>query len=333
MLLPMRRSVARGSALALSLLASWMVAEIAVRVASRDGLCILEVEMWRYAKLIKMESKRRGLVEEQQPNAEALLMGALVRTDAHGLRRADPATEAQRRPDDRLVIALGDSLTFGWGVPEGKTYADDLERLLARQCPEHQPRADVLNAGIGNSNTSMELARYRALLRQLHPRWLILGYFINDAEPDPVPSQSLLIRDSALAGLISTRLLESEHQSLRDYRRYYSSLYEDGKPGWERAQAALRELGETLRSDGTPGTLLLLPELHEPRGFGSFAADYRRVAELGRAAGFEAIDPSDAFPAGAGDRFWVSRDDAHPNAAAQAIFARALARSRWACAP
>jgi len=261
-------------------------------------------------------------------------MGARVRTDVQGMRRADPATEAQRRPDDRLVIALGDSLTFGWGVPEGRTFADDLERILARQCADRGgPRSTVLNAGIGNSNTAMEAARYRTLLRPLHPRWLILGYFINDAELDPVPSSNFLIRASALAALVSTRLLESEHPSLRDYRRYYSSLYEEGKPGWERAKAALRELGTTLRRDGTPGTLLLLPELHEPHRFGSFAFAYQRVAALGRAAGFEIVDPSDAFPPGPGNSFWVSRDDAHPNAAAQTIFAQALAHSRWACAP
>lgn len=330
----MNRAAARLAVLAVSLLVSYAAAEAAVRLISRNGLRILDVEMWRYAKFIKKESDLPGLVEEQQPNAEAFLMGARVRTDARGLRLPDPATEAQRRPGDRTVIALGDSLTFGWGVPEGQTFADQLERLLAQQCPGHGgPRSTVLNAGIGNSNTSMETARYRTLLRQLHPKWLILGYFINDAEPDPVPSGNVLIRSSALAGLLSTRLLQTREVKLRDYRQYYSGLYEDGKPGWERAKAALRELGETLRADGTPGTLILLPELHEPRDFGSFAAIYNKVAALGRADGFEIIDPSHAFPPGAGNAYWVSPDDAHPDAKAQRLFAEALTRSKFACRP
>jgi lysophospholipase L1-like esterase len=328
----MNRALARLIVLTFSLFVSFVAAEIAVRLISRNGLRVLDVEMWRYAKLVKKESQLPGLVEEQQPDAEAFLMGARVRTDGRGLRRPDPATEAQRRPDDRTVIALGDSLTFGWGVPEGQTFADQLERILAVQCPgQGGRRATVLNAGIGNSNTSMEVARYRTLLRGLHPQWLILGYFINDAEPDPVPSHNLLIRSSALAGLFSTRLLESRELKLRDYHRYYSGLYEEGRPGWERTQAALRELGETLRADGTPGTLILLPELHEPRGFGRFAPVYAKVAALGRAAGFEVIDPSGAFPSGPGNAFWVSRDDAHPDGEAQAIFAQALARSRFTC--
>ena len=325
----MSKAAARIAVLTVSILVSYVAAEIAVRLISRDRLRILDVEMWRYAKFIKKESDLPGLVEEQRPNAEAFLMGARVRTDARGLRLPDPVTVARRRPDDRTVIALGDSLTFGWGVPEGQTYADELERTLARQCPA---RSTVLNAGIGNSNTSMETARYRALLRPLHPRWLILGYFINDAEPDPVPSGNLLIRHSALTGLLSTRLLQTREVKLRDYRSYYSGLYEDGKPGWERAKAALHELGETLRADGTPATLILLPELHEPKDFGSFAAIYNKVAALGREDGFEVIDPSGAFPPGPGNSFWVSREDAHPDGKAQAIFAQALARSKHACA-
>jgi lysophospholipase L1-like esterase len=326
----MSRIAPRLAALVLSLVVSLAAAEAAVRLLSRNSLRILDVEMWRYAKLIKMESPRPGLVEEQRPNGEAFLMGARVRTDARGLRLPDPATEARRRPDDRLVVALGDSLTFGWGVPEGQTFADDLERLLPGQCGR---RSTVLNAGIGNSNTSMEAARYLALLRPLHPRWLILGFFINDAEPDPVPSGNLLVRHSALAGLLSTRLLQSSEVKLRDYRQYYSGLYQDGAPGWERAKAALYQLGAALQADGTHATLILLPELHRPRSFIGFQDIYEKVAALGRADGFEIIDPSEAFPPGPGNAFWVSPDDAHPDSKAQELFARALARSQYACAP
>src|SRR4051812_25496322 len=163
--------------LGLSLLVSFAAAEGLVRLLSRSGLDVLDVEMWRYARLVKSASARPGVVEEHRPNASAWLMGARVRTDEHGFRLPDPATLARRRPGSRRAAAVGDSLTLGWGVPEGKTYADQLERLLAARCP--RPAA-VWNAGIGNCNTSMELARYRLQVRPLHPQWVILGYFVND---------------------------------------------------------------------------------------------------------------------------------------------------------
>ena len=51
----------------------------------------------------------------------------------------------------------------------------------------------------------------------------------------------------------------------------YYGLYEEGRPGWLRAQAAVRELSRMLQADGTQATLILLLELHEPRSFGTFA--------------------------------------------------------------
>jgi GDSL-like lipase/acylhydrolase family protein len=326
----MRKRLAGLAVLGLSLVLALLGAEGALRFASARWLRVLDVEMWRYARYVKKESALPGVVEEHRPLADAVLMGARVRTDGHGFRLPDPATAARRRPDDRQVVAIGDSLTFGWGVPEGETYADQLERLLAARCPR---RATVHNAGIGNCNTAMEFARYRATVRPLHPAWVILGFFINDAEPDAVPSTNPLLWHSALAGLASTRLLQGSAVKLRDYRAYYHGLYADGQPGWERMQRALAGFGALLRADRTPATLVLLPELHRPRACGPFAGVYARVAALGRASGFEVIDPSRDFPPGPGDAFWVTPLDAHPNARAQAIFARALAHSRFACAP
>lgn len=316
-----------------SLALSLVAAEGMLRLLSRDWLRILDVEMWRYARFVKKASAYPDVVEEHRPNAGAFLMGGRIRTDGRGFRLPDPGTVARRRPGNRQVVALGDSLTLGWGVPEGKTYADQLERRLNIECPRLGGRAvTVWNAGIGNCNTSMEAARYRRFLRPLHPDWLILGYFVNDAEPDPVIPKDPLFWHSALFSLASTRFLESAEVKLRDYRLYYHGLYDDGQPGWARAQKALRELGAELAADHVPATLILLPELHEPRGFGTFADVYGKVAAIGRESGFEVIDPSGDFPAGAGNGFWVTPEDAHPNARAQAIFAQALSRSRYACA-
>jgi lysophospholipase L1-like esterase len=292
-------------------------------------LHVLDVEMWRYARLVKRPSADPAMVEEHRPNASARLMGVRVRTDEHGFRRADPATEARRRSGDRMIAALGDSLTFGWGVGEEDTWPTQLERLLRARCPGRP--AAVVNAGVGNSDTVIELARYERLLRPLHPDWVVLGYFVNDAEPPPVPAHNPLLWRSALAGLLSTRLRQSAEVELRDFRAYYGGLYQEDSPGWQAARAALQALGERLRADGAATTLVLLPEMHAPHGFGAFAAQYAKVAAVARQAGFEVIDPSPAFPPGPGTRFWVSPTDAHPNAEAQRIFAEAVAGSRYSC--
>jgi hypothetical protein len=318
--------------LLLAVAGALLLAEAGVRIASRRWLHLLDVEMWSYAREVKLESKLPGVVEEHRPNADSFLMGARVRTDGHGFRLPDPATAARRRPGDRKVAAVGDSLTFGWGVPEGQTFSDHLERLLSARCPRRGGRAvTVYNAGIGNCNTSMELARYRATVRPLHPEWVILGFFINDAEPDAIPNENPLIWRSAFAALVSARLRTESELPLRDYQVYYRGLYTEGRPGYERMKQALHGFGALLAQDHVPATIILLPELHQPHDFGPFADLYARVGSLAAAAGFEVVDPSGAFPPGRGDAFWVDPKDAHPNARAQAIFAEALTASKYAC--
>jgi lysophospholipase L1-like esterase len=331
----MKRRLVPLIVLTVSVVLAFGLAEGTLRLLSRTWLRNLDVEMWRYARYVKKVSTIPGVIEEHQPNAEAMLMGARVRTDGNGFRRPDPATEAARRSDNRTVVALGDSLTFGWGTAEGQTYADQLERILSRECPRRGGRSvTVYNAGIGNCNTSMEVARYRAAIRpRFKPGWVILGLFINDAEPDAVPSENPLIWRSALAGLLSTRLKQQAEVRLRDYRAYYQHLYQDGQPGWERQKQAIRELGALLRADGVPATAVLLPELHEPHLFGGFAGVYAELGKVARESGFEVVDPSASFPPGPGEKYWVTPEDAHPNPAAQALFAQALAGSRFACTP
>jgi len=159
---------------------------------------------------------------------------------------------------------------------------------------------------------------------------VIVGFFINDAEPDPALPRNPLVWRSSLVGLLSTRFRQGSETRLRDYRDYYHWLYRDGRPGWERLKASLREFGALLRADGTPATLILLPELHEPRDFGGFADVYAKVGAVARASGFEVLDPSHRFPTGSGPEYWVTPGDAHPNRAAQRIFAETLLTSKYA---
>src|SRR5689334_1906537 len=102
--------------LLVSLFLCLLVAEIALRVLSKNSLHVFDVEMWRYARLIKLESEHPGVVEEHRPNTTALLMGVTVKTDQHGFRLPDDDLLAARKPSDRQVMAVGDSVTFGWGV-------------------------------------------------------------------------------------------------------------------------------------------------------------------------------------------------------------------------
>jgi lysophospholipase L1-like esterase len=312
--------------------AAWFViamlgfGEVVLRTASHSGILLFDTEMWRYARAMKRPSSTPGVVLEHRPNVEANLMGVRLRTDARGFRRAAPDLEAVRTGNERVVAIVGDSCALGWGVPEGGTVGEDLERSLDASAPASR-RVTVVNAGVGNSNTAMEYARYLRDVRPLHPVWVILGYFINDAEPDPSTKPSPILEHSVLLAMLATRGTSLLIPTKVDFPRYYDSLYAPDGPGLEPFIRTLRAFGAAVREDGAMATILLIPEMHEPRNFGPFADIYRRVAALAAQSGFEVVDPSGDFPAGSGRAYWVSDGDAHPNRAAHAVFAAALARS------
>lgn len=313
----MRNSVAGALLIALSVLVFLVGMEFYVRFAYADG-SNFDIEMWRYARDLKRASALSGVGHEHVPNQRGTYMGVELVTNSFGLR--DEEISKQKPPGVTRILMLGDSVTLGWGAPVDGTTSEVLERRLEADSGER--RFEVVNAGVGNYNTAMEVAWFVARGWELNPDLVVLNYFINDAEETPSRQENPLERFSWGAVFLAGRfdVLSRTYFGRGDWKQYYRDLYREDAPGWRTVREKLAELSAFASAHGMRVLVANHPELHElsPYPFDDVTQKLRATA---LAAELPFLDLLPAVQNEAPASLWVTATDAHPNARAAELFA------------
>ncbi len=304
----------------LAVVVFFFVFEVSLRVIFHRSMDF-DIEMWKYATELKREASIQGLGHEHVPNGQAFLMGVDVKTNAKGLRDRNFDHE---KPDNAIrVLMLGDSLAFGWGVDVADTPSKILERALAKTSPE--TRFEVINTGVGNYNTAMEVAYFLEEGVKYDPDVVVLNYFINDAEETPTRNVNPFLGWSYAYVYLAGRLDALSRQALggADWMAYYRGLYRDDAPGWRGVKDSVRRLKQECDARGVRLLFANYPEIRviEPYPFADVTA---KIEGLAREQGVPFVDLLPALDGLEASALWVTRPDPHPNATANQAFARGL---------
>ena len=91
------------------------------------------------------------------------------------IARAEPVRSEESRSDGPVIVAFGDSLTAGFGLPRNESYPALLEKELSGRGLEHR----VVNEGVSGETTSAGLARVELALSS-NPELVIIAFGAND---------------------------------------------------------------------------------------------------------------------------------------------------------
>jgi GDSL-like Lipase/Acylhydrolase family len=299
-----------------------MSIELFVRVFVDNGMQY-DLEMWKYARDVKQLASNPLIGHGHRPNTQAQLMGVDVKINSKGLREREIPYD--RTPSVLRIVMLGDSFTEGWGVPLEQTFPKRIEGIYG----ERGIAAEVINAGVGNYNTIMEVNYFLDEGYKYRPDIVVLNYIPNDAEtvpPHAPPTPLLRICASCvyLFGRLDTLMREVSVRA--DWETYYLDLYGGGSAkGWLDAKASIGKLAEYARSHHIKLLISYFPDLRDLRH-----DRLKSIGELVRQAAEESgasfVDTRPELTKEDPMKLWVAPTDPHPNARANELIARALFR-------
>ncbi len=80
-----------------------------------------DVEMWRYANILKEKHNNPKINHVHTKNKSAVLQGVELKTNKHGQRDID-YNNSDLKSHDRSFLFIGSSITLGWGVKNKDTF-------------------------------------------------------------------------------------------------------------------------------------------------------------------------------------------------------------------
>ncbi len=252
-----------------------------------------------------------------RPGAQVEARGVRYSFSKIGTRGPEPMDP----PPALRILALGDSVTMGWGVRDRESWPAQLQNILRSRGLD----AEVINAGVLGYDTAQELGRLEELLPALKPQVILLGYYPNDPEE---ARDSWAIDGSRWSA--AWRLFAPKIQGLlvgmglRDTAtEHHLRLHVPGSDGWARVRQGIGRFAEICRQAMVACAFLSLPELSGlPYALDEIDARLskevtaQRLPFLALSIALAGTDPT---------RLWVAPDDAHPNAFAHRRYAEAIA--------
>lgn len=276
----------------------------------------------------RIAQRREGEVEYALiPNLDQEYAGARVVTNSLGLRDYRPPHKSE---DKEQILVLGDSFTFGYGVPLEGSYPNTLERLLNEG--SGGPGYEVINAGVPGYDTVDEAQLLKKIIIHYSPRWVIVGLHPGDFMSHQQLKKSLLLRLRETLRYRSAFFAWAQRVYKTKLIKYVpppkSALTVDPgtvfqSPRADRIKQAFQDIRATATDSGADMIVFIICPLIYWDSY-PYKGLHTSVAQFCEENAIHFVDPLDKFSKYDAASLWVGPNDSHYNAEANRIAAEVL---------
>ena len=279
-------------------------------------------EMWKYASILKKPIDNEKLPFVHYSSKKGKFYNVEISTNSHGFR--DFEYEIHKSQNHKRILILGDSFTLGWGVPFLHTFSKKLEKNLNKSTNKFE----VINAGIGNYNSTMEVELFKLHGIKFNPDLVILMFYINDVEPIPkmISKFSYFFKSNFfLYSFFSDNYLKIKAKIDKEleWKNYYSNIYNKQNEALKQNANSLIELISICKKKGIDLLFVNIPDLRDLKNYEFFFAT-KFIKDIANNNGIDFIDLYDIFKNYESKLLWVSDEDPHANSKANKIIEEEL---------
>jgi GDSL-like Lipase/Acylhydrolase family len=254
--------------------------------------------------------------------------GVLHIYNEDGMRWATPFPP--RRDHVYRVMVVGDSLTYGDGLPEERRFSNLLDRWMSQEF-----RIEFLNVGVDGAQSEDILRIINRYLPILNPNLVIYGVCINDFLPSgrresekplayPFPLPDFLIRET-LTGAFLSENYDGALRRLHLREDFIDDVLRDLEGYQQRFTRDVADMNRSIGAAGLPPMIGMV--LFQRPKHGDRAYQMAKIAESALAqAGAVVIPSEDYFKRYHGQAMNISRWEGHPNEVANYIWANMIAK-------
>jgi lysophospholipase L1-like esterase len=236
--------------------------------------------------------------------------------------------------EGEVVIVLGDSYAFGYGVRYQDSFPSILQRTLRKKYPDKNIR--VVNLSIPGYNTAQELATLKEVGLNLRPKVVLLAYHLNDIETHigeeerkGISLLGMIIdakRDFHLLRFVLPRIaalgrllhIEVETTATAQLQEYVT-----GGAAWKRNQNTLKELFDLCSENDCNLGIIVVPYIVQLTDDHPCTVAYQEVIDFCKSNSIPAVNAFEYFRAVEARNLWINAFDGHPNSQGQALIAEA----------